>query len=477
MNYIKHIALSSLIFFLSSCKEESTTIGLYDEHDGIENVYSLFDVITESAQMPHIIYSGTRSYLGNITDPETDTEIRANFAAQFHTFESYKFPSAASITAAIGKDVPEVDSVEVRLYFDNYIGDKNNPLKLEVFPLSKENIMKEDTTYYTDTDLEYFADMTKGPIATKMITPRDYIFSDNFVTTDSYTDNIRIPLSSELGNEMLSAYYADPSCYSDSYQFVHKVFPGLYFRISNGSGTLLRVNVGTMNMYFRYKDENTDSIIDAVARFAATPEVIQSTRFYNGDLSSLMAEDTCTFLKTPAGICTEMTLPINSIYKGHENDSISKAQVTLTRYISKTSGNYSMEIPQSLLMVRKDDAEKFFKEHKVSNGQTSYTTSYNSGYNTYTFDNVGRLLAYCQAEKKNGMNKESLTAEEWEAAHPNWNKVYIIPVEISTTTDSYGNKVESKVINDLTLCSTRLVKGTEKDSPIKLQVVYSRFKF
>lgn len=476
MNYLKYTAICSLFIFLSSCKEDSVNMGIYDEQDGIENDFRIFDVATTSAEMPHVVYNGSRSYLGSIIDPETETEIRANFAAQFHTFENYKFPSAKSIIDAKGTESPEVDSVEVRLYFDNYVGDKNNPLKLEVFPLSKENIMKEDYTYYTDTNLEEYADMSNGPIATKMITPRDYIYSDNYVSSDAYTNNIRIQLDSIIGNQMLNAYYENPSNYSDSYQFINKVFPGLYFRISNGTGTLLSVNVGTLNLYFRYKEEKTDSIIDAVARFAATPEVIQSTRFYNEDLSSLIAEDTCTFLKTPAGICTEMTLPVDSVFKNHENDSISKAQVVLTRYNNRKNSNYSLGIPQKLLMVRKDHVDDFFCKHEVSNNQTSFTTIYNSAFNTYSFDNIGQLLTYCNEEKKEGMRKENLTEDEWKAAHPNWNKVYIIPVEISTSTNGYGQATETKVNHDLSLCSTRLVKGTEKNSPIKMQVVFSSFR-
>ena len=75
----------------------------------------------------------------------------------------------------------------------------------------------------------------------------------------------------------------------------------------------------------------------------------------------------------------------------------------------------------------------------------------------------------------------------------NWNKVVLIPVTLTTTTSGtssnysyysyyYGTSssssstVVTKVSHDMSLTSTKLVKGTATDSPLKLQVIYSHFK-
>lgn len=479
MNYKMILTVAGMFLLqmlVTGCDEDNTQMGVYDEQDGIENAYKLFTVKTCSAPIASVPYTSTYSYLGNITDPETDAEISACFAAQFHTFEDYAFPAKELLTAAMGTAEPEVDSVEVRLYFDNYYGDKNNPMKLEVYPLRADKLMQEDVDYYIDTDLEQYADMTNGPIASKVFTPRDYIFSDAQVSSSNYDKNVRIVLDKKIGNEMLKKYYNDPSCYKDSYNFIRRVFPGLYFRITNGSGTMLKIKVGTLNLYFRYLNQKTGQKEDAVCRFAATPEVIQSTHMENGDLSAIMAEDTCTLLKTPAGICTEMELPVNEIFKGHENDSISKAQVTLTRYNNKVNNNYSLDIPGNLLMVRKQNQTSFFSNKEVYNDQTSFATPFTSAYNTYTFPNIGRLVTYCYREKMSGMAATGMTEAEWEAAHPDWNKVMIMPVTVTTTTDAYGNVIPTVVTHELGLTSTRLVGGPNPRYPIQMEVVYSSFK-
>jgi hypothetical protein len=185
-------------------------------------------------------------------------------------------------------------------------------------------------------------------------------------------------------------------------------------------------------------------------------------------------------LKTPAGICTELILPINDIYKGHEKDSISRASLTLTRINNRDTEldvSYAFGIPKNLLLVRKKDFENFFKNNQVSDSQKSYTTQFNETYNCYTFDNLSRLISYCQHEKQAGI--EALGPIEdaekvWEAANPGWNHVLLVPVTVASATDSYGTTTQVSVNQDLSLCSTKLVRGT-KTNPIKMQVIYSRF--
>ena len=206
---------------------------------------------------------------------------------------------------------------------------------------------------------------------------------------------------------------------------------------------------------------------------SATPEVIQSTRFVNDDLQQLIDDENCTYLKTPAGIGTEVTLPVKEIMAGHEKDSLSKARLILTRY-NKKEDNYTLGTPGHVLLVRKQDMKSFFENKQVSNSLTSYTTAFDATYNTYTFENICRLVSYIQAEKKEGMRSENLSESQWEAKYPDWNKCVVIPVKRSTTQDSYGNVYETSVTHDMDMNSVRLIGG--KNTPLQMQVIYSRFK-
>lgn len=471
------IALATLL--IAGCDDNTSTMGIPSKDEEVFPSYGTFLAYTHSEAMDSVLGNSTSSYLGSIDDPETGTRIRADFAAQFHTFENYSFPKFDLMFPDDGvkrtTDSIRCDSVEVRLYFSNYYGAKNAPLKLEVYPLDKNNVLQEEEDYYTDTDLDQFVLPGSEPIATKVFTTEDYNLADAERNSATHADNVRIMLPDTVGSLIMRAYYDHPEYFKDSYTFIRKVCPGFLFKIRSGNGSMLSVDVSTLNIYFNFYDKvKRDSTCSALARFAATPEVIQSTRFSNDDMQSLVEEDDCTYLKTPAGIMTVAQLPINEIYQNHETDSVSRAQLTFTRLNNTKPSAQSLGIPQSLLLVRKADATSFFKKRSVADSKTSYTTSYSSTYNTYTFNNICRLISLCRKEKLAGMKAENLTEQEWEQKHPDWNKVVLIPVSISTATDTHGETHQVSVTHDMSMNSIRLQGGA--NTPIKMQVIYSRFK-
>lgn len=468
-----------LAFAVSSCDENTGTLGIVPETDAVEHSTATYRFSTRSILMDKVLCNSTSCYLGNIIDPETNAQIQADFAAQFHTFENHKFPKKEVMFPQDGTDNSHrkvtCDSCEIRLYFDSYYGDGNSLMKLEVYPLDKDNIIEEYQEIYSDVDLGKYVKEGTEPLAIKMFTPIDYSLPEAELNSSSHNKNIHIKLPKEYGDYLMNAYYEDPNNYKDSYSFIRKVCPGFYFKLKNGTGAMINVKVSALNVYFSYYDaEKPDTIYNGYSRFAATPEVIQATRFDNSDLQELVNDESCTYLKTPAGICTEVTLPITEIYKEHKTDSVSKARLTFTRINNQKPSDFSLGIPQKLLLIRKGDMKDFFSQRKVSDAQTSYTTSFDAVYNTYTFENLCRLVSFCQQEKQSGMISNNMTEAEWEAANPDWNKVLLIPVNVTTTQDSYGFTKEVSVTHDMSMNSVRLIGG--KDAKQQMQIIYSRFK-
>ncbi len=493
---IKILLVFALAFVIASCDDNTGNLGISSDIDKVSNTTSNFPVYTRSVLMDQgIIANNSNCYLGSVIDPETGCEIDADFAAQFQTFENYGFPKKelmvdASDTNHVVYGKPLCDSCDVRLFFDSYYGDGNNPMKLQAYEMSAnpEKMMREDATYYTDIDLTQFLDEDAKPIASRLFTATDYDVSQDERESSSYIKSIHMMLPASFGQRIMDKFYEDSKNFQDSYNFIHNVMPGLYFRCSNGTGTMIKVYVGTLNIYFNYKDAKKDSIYSAMARFAATPEVIQSTRFKNSEnMKQLVNVSDYTLLKTPAGIATEMTLPIDEIFGGeHAIDSVSKASITLTRY-NKVQSTNQLKTPAELLMVRKVDMENFFKNRMVTNNRTNYTTTFSTTYNTYTFGNISRLLSYCKHEKIDAVRKRleakgysqftqaQFDAEEklWMSENPDWNKVLLIPVVTSTTTLADNTVVQVSVNHDMSLNSIRLVGGA---TPLQIQVVYSRFE-
>ena len=195
--------------------------------------------------------------------------------------------------------------------------------------------------------------------------------------------------------------------------------------------------------------------------FAATKEVIQANHFQNSDrLKELVEEKDYTYLKTPAGIFTEVTLPIEEIAEMHMRDTLNAASITFTRYNEKSESKYPMGIPQTLLMVRKCDMHKFFEKNETYDDQTSFIAQYvgsSETANTYSFPNISPLITQCINEKQASKNDAD------------WNKVVLIPVK--TETDSNGSIIGLK--SNLDMESACLVGGEK--NPIKMQILYTTF--
>lgn len=497
------LALALSATFFSSCTENTGSIGIPPYNETLETSVAVWDVYSKSVKIDSIKARSASSYLGSIYDPETNGRLTGNFATQFAIMEDLQyFPPMDSITSLDSEGRPCCDSVMLQFNFDSYYGDVNTPMKLAIYPLDMNNPLREDSTYYTTTDLKKYIrpGYENKPIATKVFTAWDRIHgSDPSNSSASSYPSIRIPLPLSEGNRIMDMYwqYLEDNKglsesehvnrnFDDSYHFIRNVHPGYYAEIINGEGVMVRVFVDALYLIYNAKVLN-DSVLEntpSYTVFAGTPEVIQSCQFSQSDVADLLEDESCTWLKTPAGICTEISLPIDDIFSGsHRNDSISRIELMLSRYNKEQTGE-QFGIPRNLLLVRKTELNTFFKENRTPDETTSFLTAFLPQYNTYTFSNISQVATFMYKERekavadyiKDVLKVENPTEEqiaeetrEWTKRNEDWNKCCLVPVEITTNT-STGSI--TSVTHDLSLTSARLVKGT-KENPIRIQVFYT----
>lgn len=76
----------------------------------------------------------------------------------------------------------------------------------------------------------------------------------------------------------------------------------------------------------------------------------------------MAADESCTYLKSPAGIFTEVTLPVEDIIRGHEKDTLNTATVMFPRINNVDENNaYNFDTPQTVLLLPKDSLKSFFE--------------------------------------------------------------------------------------------------------------------
>lgn len=472
------IAIISCIT-IASCDDTTDSIGnsLTDNMDMLKVTTDTFNVATRSIVADSVLSRSTTGYLGKIRDIETGNYITGDFMAQFSTLENYKLPEKDSIISLQDGEVI-ADSCSIRLFYTDYYGDSLATMNITAYEMNEP--MKEGVKYYSNFDpIAEGLIRNDGMKVNKTYTLTDLSISDeDRADESSYTPNIKINLNkpytdkngvtyNNYGTYIMRMYYEDPDRFKNSYNFIHEVCPGFYFKTNDGIGSMAYITVSQLNIYFRYLN---DSTYVGTTSFSATEEVLQTTNISNDkqNIADLANDNTCTYLKTPAGIFTEITLPVDEITENHSNDTINTAKISLTRINNNTHDEYSLSAPSTLLMIPKDSLYTFFENGDNVDYKKSFIATYSSSTNQYTFNNISGMITYMADIKKKGLAENS----NWLSEHPDWNRVVVIPV--SVTTNSSSQIV--KIVHDMSLTSTKLVGGSENPyEPIKINVIYSKF--
>ena len=486
MKFRLFTAIAITAMAIVSCSEETAGIGksLTDEDDKLQVSTGIFEAHSKSLVIDSIYAQNFDCFFGQIKDPETGTYVKTEFMTQFNLLEGVNFPSKELMVVEDGQVI--ADSCEIRLFFDKErcYGDSLVPLKMRIQELIEP--MNDNLVYYTNYDPEEAGYIREGGIDKKqMFSIVNHTYSDEVRSSKGYSDMIRIALNdpyiapdgqsyNNYGSYLLQTYYDHPEYFKNSYTFVNKVCPGFNFKIEDGLGVMANINDISMRLFFRYKKSN-DEFTNTMMAFAATPEILQTSHVTNDKegLKELAADNSCTYLKTPSGIFTEVELPVMKIMEGHHNDSLLSVNMTFQRMNSELFENeYLLKAPSMVLMIQKDSLFSFFEKEKTYDYRSSFVSSLNK--NTYSFTNMGNIVTLMFRDMFVG----SLLDPDWEKEHPDWNKVVLVPVTTilsaaqKTNTAGAATATINGICNNLALTSTKLVGG---NTPIKVNVIYAKF--
>ena len=461
------LAIATLLTF-TQCDDNTGSIGgsLVPENDIITAETKTFYATSNTIMANDSILANTSDvYLGMYTDEESGTVFSSSFVTQFGCTEDFEFPMEGVVDDS-------ASYTKLRLYFNEYYGDSLNAMRCEVYEL--DNTLQEGVPYYTNFDPEELYDVEKKPLAAKTFNVIDYNVHDTILNSDNYARHIEIALPNSIGNRFISKFYEKDAegniigkkYFANSEVFINDIFKGIYVKCVQGDGTILKIYRARIDVGFKRLIKSSSGAMDSIqalsAPFYSGKEVLQTNKFDNNDLKPLLDEKEYTYIKTPAGLFTEVKLPICELVENC--DTINSAKMVFTRY--NEEGGSMNSAHGTLLMVRKADMYKFFLKNKLSDGETSYLTSFVNSSNEYVFSNIANLFKHCYKEYTEGVQKDS----DWEAKNPDWDKVVLIPV--TTTEDSNGSVV--KILHDISISSMRLRGGTEYEIPI--EVVTSKFK-
>lgn len=478
------LVIAALTF--AACDDTTEGIGgsITNKIDNINISDSAFNVTTKSIVAGAVLSRNNTGLIGKMKDPETGNYVKGDYMTQLSVLPTFSVDTLDYIKQA-NKGSIEADSCYLLVSYNASYGDTIAPMKVTAYEMTKP--MAEDKEYYSDYDA-----FEKG-----WVNENNQHWSSNYnLSNTSDVKNFKIYLNKKYtkdgktynnyGSYIMQTYAEHPEYFKTNYKFLHNVCPGFYIKNVGGTGNMAKIWNTELIFYWKKtikaKDGVTDSTGIGYNRFDGTEEVLQLNKIENDteNLKKLASQEDWTYLKSPAGIFTEVTLPIDDIMKGHEKDTLNTATISFPRLNNADEDNpYNFATPSTILMVQKDSLQSFFEKSKLADNRTSYTASYSSTgtyKNAYTFQNIANLVSAMYKNKGKGEN---------------WNKVVLVPVNVITTTQGYTTVI-SKINHDMSLASTRLIVGTDdpdKDyttdkktgkkvasGPIRIKVIYSKFK-
>lgn len=483
MKKILMAGIAMLTIAISSCDDNTNKMGysLTSNADRFSLVPDSFVVSTQSIKIDSVLARSSYSYLGCIKDPETGTYISSDFTTQINVLENdakYLFAAKEEISSLDANGEPIATGCQLNIIINSYLGDSLTAMKLMVEELGKP--IEENKPYYSNFDPEAKGYVRNdGLKQAKVYSMTDLTLSDSmrYVRQNkNYYSYISIPLNKQYkakdgmtynnyGTYLMRTYYKHPEYFKNGVSFINNVCPGFYIKTVDGQGVMAEVL--NIQLTVNYKFKSGDKEYVGTKTLYGTEEVLQTTHISNdkNEIQHLVDDNRCTYLKTPAGIFTEVTLPVDEIKKGHDNDSIIAAKIIFQRMADLNSKTDDLIYDLTeLLMIERDSLYTFFEKSKVTNNRTSFLAVYSSTQKTYTFNNISNLINHMDAIRSKGSK--------------NWNKVVLIPVKTSSSnTSSYSSSTITGIDNQMAITSTRLVGGSQNQhSPVRISIIYNQGK-
>lgn len=539
------IALLAITFFGCDDNTGNLGYGMFPGSDQLINgQLKTYPVTTESVPAGRIYAKTNIGYVGKFTD-ETFGTYQAGFLSTLNCPTGLTFPGVYNGTAfdsdnkitntMVGKEresdddivmihddagnvIGNIHTVELYLWYDTYFGDSLTACRLSVYELEKAlEEAKNDAYYYTDIEPEEFY-KENDILGTKAYTAVDLSVKDSIRNLSNYVPSVHLAfektISKRVGENIIKAFRGKSGKF-DNNQFI-KAFKGLYVKSDYGDGTVLYVDQVQLNIVYkeyaidsisgkpRLTHDGKDSTFYNYRQFLSTREVIQANKLDNDEKVDELIEthDNCTYLKTPAGIFTQATLPVNQISEELSGDTLNAVKLTFSSYNQpSSSSNFGMAAPSNVMLIRSKDKESFFANNQLNDGVSSFLTSHNTSTNQYTFSNITRLINACindrkaaERDIKNGgvtytVYNEKTGKDEsrntsdisvWEK-ETEWDKVVLIPVLVTYDSSSSSNGTSNiiGIQHDLKPGYVKLKGGklgeTDANYRLNLEVVYTNF--
>jgi hypothetical protein len=226
-----------------------------------------------------------------------------------------------------------------------------------------------------------------------------------------------------------------------------------------------------MTFYYSYHAfvNNKDTVLTSGVIFPASKDVRQINMIAHKDINKVLTSipDSVTYITAPAGIYTQINLPVGRILNkakarfGNKVINFNHANMKVEATNIDTISGYALKPPATLLLARKADLLTFIKNYSFAT-DTIIAASYNSSTKSYTFD-LSKKLTYLLHKKFKGQTIPDNYVEE----------MVLVPIEYGTASST--SSTITSLRQQPTLSAVQLRSGKNPKYPLKINIFYNGF--
>lgn len=439
------LTIFSFLTFLSlvSCDDDLNDIGdsIQPPNDTISVSVDTVALKSRTVSMRDSVYARTiYGVLGEYEDNIFGT-VKSDYLCQFYFPEETEFKGTFK----------SIDSVQFVIDYTQFTGDSLAIMGLSLYEVTSP--LTQD--YYTNIDPSKYCNM-KEPLAHQAYS----ISSSKIISSSTGQREVIADLGVDFGQKLYNAW-ADGTVKNN--ETFNQFFPGIYVTTNFGSGSLIKVKYTSIDTYYTYTYVKDGAVRDStgVVSLNVTQEVIQLNHVQNKNPQELFDEGTgAVYLKTPAGVYTEVTFPIAEIAKNMEDkkmSTINSALFSLKGYTEKESSDGNgLPHPDYVLLINRDSVASFFKRPLAQpDNKTSFYTTREAASNIYSFGNIAALISEYKSK-----NVDNVV-------------YYVIPIEIEYTYNSSSQSYSLLRMSNYMMPGSAILRNDPNN--MKLDLVYSKF--
>jgi len=439
------LAITFLAVAFIACDDDLNKIGSSIQPDG-DDIMAGTDTVfikAKTVSFKDSVYARTvYGLLGEYIDPVVG-KVKSDYLCEFYCPEDMKFEDRTF----------SIDSIFLNTEFTYFTGDTVSPMGLSVFevqnPLQAFFFTSVKPEKYTGTNPELYG----HSIFAIQDVPDTVVSSTRYRT-------IGTKLDIKLANDFYNEWEERPETFKDS-DSMREFFKGVYVTTTFGSGSLINVNYTEIKIHYKNYVRNVadtqDSVVYSVFRLPVTGEVIQMNHVENEIPEELFTHnDTKTYMKTPAGVYTQITIPLDSIARVGKDKTINAANFRLKGFTEEEEKSGLIR-PAAVLLINSDSLYNFFYNRRLPDNITSFVVN-RSTANIYNFGNLATMVNHYIEKHK---DKEVLPDLEY----------LVIPITATYTTIS-----STSVLTDIynLMYPTSTIFRTDRNN-MKMDIIYSKY--